>query len=157
MSTPPPGDLNAWTREALVSEVQRLRAVALEMATPVSEGDPRAGSHEDTIVDVAGDPYARGGAIFDARNAVLLDAMDVLLVDTKRPTDSVQMLMVLKGRVNYSHDRTEHSYLFNTDGAAAIVSEILGLASRARRGGANGHAFATGFKDELDRRLEEMP
>lgn len=153
----PPEDLNDWGKRALVAEVQRLRAITREMARPVVEDDPREVSGAD-VVDVAGDPHASGGVLFDARNAVLLDAMEVLLVDDMRPTESVRMFMVLRGRVNHSDDRIEHGYLYGTDGAAALVSQIIGLATRARSGGGpNGRAFAVDFKRELNRRLGELP
>jgi hypothetical protein len=152
----PPEDLNDWGKQALISELERLRAITREMAAPVVGGDPRENSGAD-VVDVAGDPYARGGALFDARNAVLLDAMEVMLVDDRRPTESVMMFMALKGRVNTTRDRVEHGYLYGADGAAALVTEILGMVKRSQHGGPDGIAFAADFKRELDRRLGELP
>jgi hypothetical protein len=157
MSGPPPADLNDWGKKALVSEVQRLRAVLHEHTQRPAKGDVREGSGAD-VVDVAGDPHASGGALFDARGSVLLDGMDVLLVDTKGPSDPVNMLMVLKGRVNMTHARVEHGYLFGADGAAAICVEIAGLASRAHHSGTqDGQMFAAEYKLEMERRFEELP
>lgn len=95
-------------------------------------GDPR--KLGGGITDVAGDPTAQGGAVIDTRNSVLLDGVEVALVDdvvrppaSSRPT---YLAMELRGRVNRSSDRAEVLYLFDEDGAAAIISELIGLATR---------------------------
>jgi hypothetical protein len=158
MTGPPPDDLKDWSKNALVREVRRLRAVTREMSRPVVEGDPREASTQDAVIDVAGDPHAIGGALFDARNATLLDSMDVLLVDSKADEDPIHMYLALRGRLNYSRDRVEHGYLFGADGAAALLSQVIGLAGRcASSGQAHAQAFAKQFQRDLDRRMTELP
>lgn len=147
----PPDDLKAWSKNELVREVRRLRAITREHASTRGD-DPRAASSEGAVVDVAGDPYARGGAVFDARNAVLLASSEVMLVDTKREDEEpLVMMLSMAGRVNYSPDNVEHVYLLGTDGAAALVSEILGLAHRA------GGEFRATFLADFNRRMDALP
>jgi hypothetical protein len=157
MTTPPPDDLKRWSKNALVREVQRLRAITREHAERRGD-DPREHALSGpAVTDVAGDPYAQGGAILDARAAVLLDEMDVVLVDTKHD-EPVAMLLSLQGRVNYSHDRAEHAYLFGADGASALVSEVVGLATRASKSaGEHGQRFAVEFRKLLSERMDALP
>jgi hypothetical protein len=119
--------------------------------------DPRGASTSDPII--GGSPHGQGDALIDARAAVLLDHADVVLVDTKRESEPVSMLLSLGGRINYSDDRTTVAYLMNGDGAAAIVSQLVGLASRAAgmHGDPHGEEFAADFKLALERRMGEMP
>lgn len=144
----PPDDPKDWSKNELVREVRRLRAVMREHAEQVNPSHSGGG-----VVDVAGDPHAKGGTIIDARGAVLLDNTEVVLVDTKRD-EAVAMILRLQGRINYSTERADTAYLINTDGAASIVSEILGLAARAS--GADGGRFAEQFQADLDHRMEEL-
>ena len=154
MSRRPPDDLNKWSRRELVTEIERLRALTREMAERVGD-DPRGQSTQDPIV--GGSPHGRGDALLDARAAVLLDAVEVVLVDTKR-SEPVSMLLSLGGRINYADDRVIHAYLFGPDGAAGIVSELTMLASRAgTHGGEHGTRFAQEFADALDQRLRDAP
>lgn len=154
--TPPPTDLNHWSKNALVREVQRLRALLAEH-TLRHGSDPREHSADDPIIDLAQDPYAQGGALVDTRAAVLLDGVNVALVDTKTD-EPVAMMLSLRGRVNMSPDRVEHAYLFGPDGAAGVVSEIIGLATRAAGlPSTPGDRFATEFQDDLERRFRELP
>lgn len=152
MSGPPPDDLKAWSKNDLIRELRRLRAVMREHAERPGD-DPRERQAPDAIVDVAGDPHAHGGALVDARSAVLMDGMEVVLIDTKQDAP-VAMMMMLRGRVNYSRDRAEHAYLFGPDGAAALVTELMMLAGRAGAGGQpHGRAFAEQFRADLERRM----
>lgn len=102
-------------------------------------GDPR--KLGGRMVDAAGDPLARAGVVLDTTNAVLMDGVEVCLVDvvkapprveapTGPPPSGAHLAMALRGRVNKSSDRAEVLYLFDEDGAAAIVTELLGLAYR---------------------------
>jgi hypothetical protein len=145
----------AWPKKELAKEVGRLRAILREHAERRGD-DPREASTRDSIIDIAGDPYARGGALLDARAAVLLDSVDVVLVDTKRD-DPVAMMLALAGRLNYSTARVEHAYLFGPDGAAGLVSELVGLAARAAGAGGHGARFADEFRALLDERMERQP
>ncbi len=141
----PPDDLKDWSKNDLVRECRRLRAVMREHAEQVNPSHSGGGT-----VDVAGDPYARGGVLIDARGAVLMDNSEVVLVDTKAD-EPVAMILRLGGRINYSTERADTAYLINTDGAAAIVSEVIGLAGRA------GGRFAEQFQSDLDRRMKALP
>jgi hypothetical protein len=154
--TKPPDDLKSWSKNNLVREVQRLRALTREMAESRGD-DPRPASTQDPII--GGSPHGRGDALVDARAAVLLEGIDVVLVDSKQDTDPVFMLLALRGRINYANDRVEHAYLLSGDGAAGIVSELVAIASRAA--GAHGvpgaDRFAEEFKVELERRMNDAP
>jgi hypothetical protein len=150
----PSDDLKRWSKNDLVREVQRLRAITREMAERVGD-DPRGASTSDPII--GGSPHGQGDALIDARAAVLLDHTDVVLIDTKREQAPVAMLLSLGGRINYSDDRTTVAYLLNGDGAAAIVSQLVGLASRAGQGDAHGQEFAADFKVALEARMDELP
>lgn len=148
MSVPPP-ELKSWSKRNLIREVERLRAIAKEHAETKGDEPIREGGD---MVDVAGDPHARGGVILDARNAILLDHTDVSLIDTKREGDEqLAIALLLQGRVNFSHDRAQQLYLLNEDGAAAIITELHGLMDRA------GPEFAARFTQRLQERWEAMP
>jgi hypothetical protein len=114
----------------------------------------REASVSDPIV--GGGPRERGGSLLDARGAVLLDGMEVVLVDTE-PGTAPSMLMALRGRINYATDHVQHAYLFGPDGAAGLVSELLALVSRAAGLQPHGVEFAHEFQDLLEQRLERMP
>jgi hypothetical protein len=150
----PPPELKAWSKNDLVREVARLRAVLHEFSER-SGDDPRAHSTSDPII--GGSPTGRGDALLDARAAVLLEHVEVVLVDTKRDTEPSLMMLSLAGRVNYADDRVTHAYLFNGDGAAGIVAELVALAGRASGipNDLNAQAFAADFRLALDRRMNE--
>lgn len=154
MSKPPPDNLMDWTKNQLAQEVNRLRAITREHGKQVSPSHSGGG-----LVDVAGDPMAEGGVLIDARGAVLLDAAEVALLDTMgNDEDDLFMCLRLQGRVNYSTEQADTTYMFDTDGAAAIVSEIIGLVSRASRMDAqHGRQFAFAFQKDFDRRMRDLP
>jgi hypothetical protein len=78
-----------------------------------------------------GGPHDRGGVVLDARNALLLETVDVSTVDPERGGRGQQAVaMVLGGRINQSQDRASVLILFGTDGAAAIVTELVALFGR---------------------------
>ena len=73
--------------------------------------------------------------VLETDRAVLFDDMTVCEVETGRgralgvpPTHMIAM--VLAGRINKSPDRADVLFLFDLDGAAAIVTELLALAMR---------------------------
>lgn len=152
----PPDDLKDWSKNELVRELRRLRAVLREHAERLGD-DTRESSSADPVI--GGSPHGRGDALVDARAAVLMDHVDVVLVDTKREDGGVVMLLSLAGRINYSDDHVTNAYLFGGDGAAAIVSQIIGLASRAAgmHDDPHGTAFAADFKVALEARMGELP
>lgn len=152
MSEKPPGNVNEWSRKQLAREVIRLRAILHEHARRVGD-DPRPASTEAPII--GGSPHGRGDSLVDARAAVLLESIDVVLLDTKRDDERVAMMMTLGGRINYADDRVTHAYLFGADGAAAIVSELILFAGRAAGADEHGRRFAAEFQALLDERMSE--
>lgn len=148
MAEPPPADLMQWSKPALVNELNRLRAVTREHAEQIHSDSPDV---TNTPI-MGGSPRGRGDALLDTRGAVLLDHTEVVLVDREPGSGKPPAAMlVLSGRVNFERRRSQTAYLFGTDGAAAIVSELTELAARA------GGDYARGFQTDLERRLKEMP
>jgi hypothetical protein len=143
-----------WPKGELAKEVARLRAITREHADRPGD-DPRQASTADPII--GGSPHGRGDALLDARSAVLMDSIDVVLVDMKRG-DTLSMMLSLAGRINYADDRVTHAYIFGPDGAAGIVSQLVGLASRAAgaHGDPNAERFAAEFKADLEQRMAAM-
>ena len=144
MAEPPPENLMEWPKAELAREVTRLRAITREHAERL-HGEPRSGGDS-----VGGSPYGRGDSVIDIRGAVLLDYNEVILVDAKRD-EPPAVAMLLEGRVNYENRRVKQMYMFGSDGAAALVTQLVGLAARA------GGEFAAEFRQAFDERLEEMP
>lgn len=111
--------------------------------------DPRD-IHSEGVAGPGG-PYDQGGVILDGRHAVLLDTIDVLQIDDWNGQQGNIMALVLGGRINKTQDRASVAYLFDADGVAAIVTELLGLVSRASQE----------FQDEvaiaIKSRAEKMP
>ncbi|MDT0306852.1 hypothetical protein RM780_07730 [Streptomyces sp. DSM 44917] len=75
-----------------------------------------------------GGPRDRHGVILSADRAVLLDASMVCEVEAGE--QGTVLAMWLGGRINRSTERAQILYLLGADGAAAIVTELLALASR---------------------------
>ena len=72
-----------------------------------------------------GGPRERNSVVVDTSRAVLLDDMTVCQVGADKA-----IAMVLAGRINRTTERAEVLFLFDLDGAAAIVTELLALAVR---------------------------
>jgi hypothetical protein len=70
----------------------------------------------------------RGETVLDTTQAVLVDDLEVCELATN--DGRVAMAAFLEGRVNHTDDRVGVLYLLEADGAAAFVSEIVGLAAR---------------------------
>lgn len=68
--------------------------------------------------------------VLDTSKAVLLDGLEVCLVGPPQDQTNAMLAMRLDGRVNKTDDRAHVLYLLNEDGAAAIISELLDLATR---------------------------
>lgn len=110
-----------------------------------TENDPRRLGGD---IAGPGGPHDRGQTVIDTRNAVLLETTTVVKADN--PSDGrAFMAMQLEGRVNQTSDRASVLYLFDEDGAAAIVTELFGL---AQRGG-----FGSEFVEQVTRRLADLP
>jgi hypothetical protein len=141
-------ELKAWSKNELVREVERLRAIIKEHAYAPGEDTADV---EGGMVDPVGDPFARGGVIIDARNAILLEELDVSLVDrdSSSPISTQHLLlaMVLAGRVNMRNERRRVLFMLGVDGAAAIVSELIALAER----------IGPEFRDLLLERMSNIP
>lgn len=79
-----------------------------------------------------GGPHDMGGVILDARNAIILETVDVSTIDPDHGGRGQSALaMLLGGRVNQTQDRVNVLFILGTDGAAAIVTELIALYGRA--------------------------
>lgn len=101
-----------------------------------------------------GGAYDVGEVVIDTRNAVILAACEVALVGGVRAgavvdPDEQIVALVLMGRVNKTDDRARTLYLLNEDGAAGLVTELVGLASRA--------GWANEFLDRVRERMKDTP
>jgi hypothetical protein len=94
---------------------------------------------------IGGSSHGQGDALVDVTKAVLLDDLHVVLIDTLNSEGGQRAIgMQLAGRINKSTTRAETLYIFDEDGAAALISELLALAGRAD------------FLPELMARLEKL-
>lgn len=99
-----------------------------------------------------GGPHDHGGVVLDARNAVLMETVDVSTIDPDRGARGQSALaLVLGGRINQTKDRASVLFIFGTDGAAAIVTQLIAVVGRA-----SGPQFVAEFMADLDRRLGEL-
>lgn len=99
-----------------------------------------------------GGPYGQGDVVIDTTNAVILDACEVAIVGGVRGgvlDPKPICALVLRGRVNKTTDRVQVLFLLNEDGAAGIVTELIGLESRA--------GWGREFVDRIRERLDAMP
>lgn len=106
--------------------------------------DPRPVNAPDGIVGGAPDQF--GTTMIDTTNAVLVD--DLTVATCENPSDGrVMVALLLGGRVNRTPDPVSVLAIINADGAAAVVTEITGLAARM------GPVFEQEFRDALGVRL----
>ncbi|HYJ33814.1 MAG TPA: hypothetical protein VE326_11395 [Candidatus Binatia bacterium] len=114
-------------------------------AQPSGASDPRklGGS-----MSGPGGPHDRGATVIDATDAILLDYTEVCTIDTVRGgvLGGQAIFMTLDGRINKTTDRVRVGYIFDTDGAAAIITELLALADR----------FGPEMLDDVTRRLTSL-
>jgi hypothetical protein len=97
-----------------------------------------------------GGPHDHGGVVLDARNAVLLETVDVSTVDPEHGgRGQSAVAMVLDGRINQTQDRVSVLFIFGTDGAASIVTELIALYGRA-----TGHPQP--FIDDVMSRIKKL-
>lgn len=95
-------------------------------------------------------PFGRDNSVVDTRGAVLPDAVDVATLTN--PSDGRTIYgLELAGKVNQATDRSDVLYLMDTDGAAAIVSELIGLFDRAD------YDACAEFHRLVDQRLAPLP
>jgi hypothetical protein len=91
--------------------------------------------------------YERHGSVVDTRNAVLLAETVVTLME--QADEPPRLGLELAGRINKTQTQSRILYLMDEDGVAALVSELIGMASRAE--------FAPQFASRLLERLDDMP
>ena len=77
-----------------------------------------------------GGPRDRNSVVLETDRAVLFDDMTVCQIEPSTPVTDPMIAMVLSGRINHTTDRAEVLFMFDLDGAAAIVTELLALAMR---------------------------
>lgn len=101
--------------------------------------------------DIAGPggPFDRNQTVVDAADAVLMDTIDVSMIEVASCDGEIKRAyaLMLSGRINRTEEHARILFLFGADGAAGIVSEILGLANRA----------GPDIVLELSRKLAELP
>lgn len=97
---------------------------------------------------IGGSAFGKGDSLLDVTGAALLDDVAVCVVGDLTPS-GVKTIIALElgGRVNKTTERSETLYLMNVGGAASIISELLGVASRA-----DPH-----FLEQLLERIEKLP
>lgn len=79
-----------------------------------------------------GDPHSRGMVVLDARNAILMKTVDVSTIDEDSAKGQKSAIaMLLGGRINQTTDVTKVLFIFGTDGAAAIITQLIALMGRA--------------------------
>lgn len=97
---------------------------------------------------IGGSAFGQNDALIDTTDSVLLDSSHVVLIGALRQDGAETLLgLELAGRVNKTQRRSSVLYLLNADGAAAIISELLGLAGRV----------SPDFLDELLARIAALP
>jgi hypothetical protein len=80
-----------------------------------------------------GGPHETGGVLLDTRNAILLNDVTVSTVDPEGGGRGREYFaMLLAGRINQTRDDAQVLFIMNTDGAAAVVTQLLALLVRAR-------------------------
>ena len=98
-----------------------------------------------------GGPYDENAVLVDTRNAVILEGTEVAIVGAVRKgvlDEKPIMSLVMLGRINKTDERVQVLYLMNHDGAAALVTELIGLAARA--------GWGEEFKDDVLARLAAL-
>jgi hypothetical protein len=122
-------ELKGWSKNELIREVERLRAITREHAERPGEDTTNL---QGTMVDPIGDPNARGNVVIDARNAILMETVECCLVDAdpREELKPERLCLTLGGRVNMRNERSQVLFMFDVDGAAAIVSQLVALGGR---------------------------
>ncbi|MER7815627.1 hypothetical protein [Streptomyces sp. NPDC096153] len=106
-------------------------------------GDPRKSGGD---IAGPGGPNDANAVVIDTTDSVLLDSSPVSLLETGRVGEPPILAVLLEGRINRTPDRARNLYLMNEDGAAALVSELLGLA----------HRIGPEFGERLMARVQKM-
>lgn len=117
----------------------------MRQAQPNGLSDPRRLGGQ---MSGPGGPHERGAVLMDLTDAVIMSGVEVCTVDTMRGGQMAGQVifMTVDGRVNKTSDQVRVGYLFDTDGAAALITELLALADR----------FGPEMLDDVTRRLTEL-
>lgn len=85
------------------------------------------------IVGDFGDSRTTNSVVLDLTDAVVLEGATFAVVEGVRAGSSTGQIifMTCDGRVNKTTDQVRVGLLLNTDGAAAIITELLAIADRA--------------------------
>lgn len=105
----------------------------------------------DKIITPDENPFGRNNSLVDTRGAILMDSVNVAMVTEGTRGQEGVVALNLGGRVNQSSARASLLFLFDADGVASIVSELLGLTHRA------GDRFAADVTAALDERVDKLP
>lgn len=103
--------------------------------------------------DIAGpsEPHGRNDAVVNTEYAVLLDAVEVVQVESNTGGEPVAGL-ALHGRINRTQERADILFLMDGDGMAAIASELVGLAARSPS-----RELGDTFAERFEQRLAQLP
>lgn len=138
------------TPEQLANALIKARDLAKE---PVKPGgtDPRIPGGG---IAGPGGPHDRNAVVIDATDAVLMDNVHVALIepykDGERIATKPWWVLHLGGRINKTQERAEIAYLFDVDGAAGIVTELIALASR------QGQEVRDDLMERVEARLDDL-
>lgn len=127
-------------------EQSAARIAALYAAVqPTGNADPRRLG--GAIAGPVG-PHDRGAVVLDTTDVVLMGAVEVCTVDRVRhgATQGEAIYLQIRGRVNRTSDLVQTGYIMDTDGAAALITELLALADR----------HGAGLLVDVTRRLAEL-
>ena len=118
------------------------------MSNRVRSSDPRR-----LRGDMAGPggPHDVGGVVLDTSRAIILETVDVSTIDPDhggRGQSGIALL--LGGRINQTKDRARVLFLFDTDGAASIITELLALLGRTT------HIDPTDLLDDVLGRMAKL-
>ncbi len=129
---------NPAKRKPLVGDLERLAKLATGRST-----DPRKLGGE-----IHSFGPGMGESLLDIANSVHLEATNICTVDAVRKgvLNEQVIYMVLYGRINKTQDKVQAGYLFGPDGAAALITELLGVADR----------FGAELLGDVTRRLADM-
>jgi len=118
--------------------------------TNAKRKDPR--KLKGTIAGPGG-PHDLGAVIVDTTNGIVLDQVDVSTIDREEQGKESIIALVLGGRIIRTQDRAEVLFMFGTDGAASIITELIALMGRAT--GINAEQLLTDVVERMTELREE--
>jgi hypothetical protein len=126
---------NPAKRKPLVGDLEKLAKLATGGTT-----DPRK---------LGGEIHSFGStSLLDISNSVHLEETNVCTVNAVRKgfLNEQVIYLMMYGRINKTTDKVKAGYIFGPDGAAALITELLGVADR----------FGAELLADVTRRLAEM-